>query len=55
NGHEFKRERFRLDIRTNFLLLRTVKQRKRLPSETVLSPSLEVFKAQLDQALNNLV
>ncbi|KAK4824134.1 hypothetical protein QYF61_010757 [Mycteria americana] len=44
-----------LDIRGNLFPMKTVKHWKRLPREVVQSPSLEVFKTQLDEALSNLV
>ena len=37
------------------LLKRVVKHWKRLPREAVDAPSLEVFKARLDEAVSNLV
>ena len=48
-------KRFRLDGRKNFLPMRTTVQWKRLPRDAVQSPSLEVFKTQLDNALSNLI
>ncbi|KFV07845.1 hypothetical protein N340_12767, partial [Tauraco erythrolophus] len=55
NGFKLKEGRFRLDIRKKFFTLRVVRQWKRLPREVVDAPSLEVFKARLDEALGNLV
>ncbi|KFP16857.1 hypothetical protein Z169_07791, partial [Egretta garzetta] len=46
---------FRLDIRKKLFTLRVVRHWHRLPREAVYAPSLEVFKARLDGALNNLV
>jgi len=36
-------------------MMKLVKHWKRLPREVVAAPSLAVFKARLDGALNNLV
>ncbi|KGL89008.1 hypothetical protein N301_08717, partial [Charadrius vociferus] len=55
NGFKLEKGRFRLDIRKRFFTLRVVRHWKRLPREAVDAPSLEVFKARLDGALNNLV
>jgi len=50
-----KEGRFRLDIRKKLFIMRVVRKGHRLPREAVDAPSLEVFKARLDEALNNLV
>jgi len=55
NGQKLKQKRLRLDVRRTFFPTRTVEQWKRLPSEIVPSPSSEVFKLQLGQALSNVV
>ncbi|KFV11429.1 hypothetical protein N340_09118, partial [Tauraco erythrolophus] len=55
NGFELKERRFRLDIKEKFFTLRVAKHWNRLPREVVDAPSLEVFKARLDEALGNLV
>ncbi|GAB0183611.1 hypothetical protein GRJ2_000826400 [Grus japonensis] len=47
--------RFRLDIRKKFFPVRVVRHWNRLPREAVDAPSLEVFKARLDEALGNVV
>ncbi|KFV12595.1 hypothetical protein N340_13527, partial [Tauraco erythrolophus] len=55
NGFKLKEGRFRLDIRNKFFTLRVVKHWNRLLRGVVDAPSLEVFKARLDEALGNLV
>ncbi|KFV11122.1 hypothetical protein N339_11028, partial [Pterocles gutturalis] len=52
---KLKEGRFRPDIRKKFFTLRVLKHWNRLPREAVDAPSLEVFKARLDEALSNLV
>ncbi|KFV17133.1 hypothetical protein N339_01327, partial [Pterocles gutturalis] len=55
NGYKLEEGRFRLDIRRKFFTVRVVRHWNRLPREAVDAPSLEVFKARLDEALSNLV
>ena len=55
NGLKLKEGRFRLDVRGKFFTMRVVRFWNRLPREAVDAPSLEVFKARLDEALGNLV
>ena len=50
-----KEGRFRLDVRGKFFTMRVVRCWHRLPRKVVDPPSLEVFKARLDEALGNLV
>ena len=47
--------RFRLDIMGKFFTERVVRCWNRLLREVVDAPSLEVFKARLDEALGSLV
>ena len=44
-----------MDIRKNYFTVRVVRHWNRLPREMVNAPSLETFKARLDQALSNLI
>ncbi|KFU93615.1 hypothetical protein M959_01526, partial [Chaetura pelagica] len=55
NGFKLKEGMFRLDIRKKFFTMRVVRYWNRLPREVVDAPSLEVFKARLDEALCSLV
>ena len=55
NGFKLKDSGFKLVIRKKFFTLRVMRHWHRLPREAVDAPSLEVFKARLDGALNNLV
>ncbi|KFV03492.1 hypothetical protein N339_08495, partial [Pterocles gutturalis] len=55
NGYKLKEGKFRLDIRKKFFTVRVVRHWNRLTREVVDAPSLEVFKARLDEALSNLV
>ncbi|KFV06301.1 hypothetical protein N340_14078, partial [Tauraco erythrolophus] len=55
NGFKLKEGSFRLDIRKKFFTLKVVWAWNRLPRKIVDAPSLEVFKARLDEALGNLV
>ncbi|KFM04538.1 hypothetical protein AS27_07511, partial [Aptenodytes forsteri] len=55
NGFKLKEGRFRLAIRKKFFTVRVVRHWNRLLREAVDAPSLEVFKARLDEALSNLI
>lgn len=47
--------RFRLDIRKKSFIVKVVMHWNRLSRNVVDAPSLETFKAKLDQALGNLM
>jgi len=55
NGFQLKEGGLRLDTRKKFFTMRVREHQYRLPSEAVDAPSLETFKARLDEALRNLV
>ena len=55
NGFKLKEGRFRSDIRKKSFTLRVVRHWHRLPRDVVDAPSLELFKARLDQAPGNLI
>ncbi|KFZ53367.1 hypothetical protein N321_13953, partial [Antrostomus carolinensis] len=55
NGFKLKEGRFRLDMRKKLFPVKVVRHHNRLPIEAVDVPSLEVFKARLDEVLSNLV
>ena len=44
-----------MDIRRKFFTQRVVMHWHRLPKEAVDAPSLEAFKARLDEALSSLI
>lgn len=46
---------FRLDVRKKFSSVRVVRHWNGLSRDAVCAPSVEVFKARLAGALNNLV
>ena len=54
NGLKLKETRSWLDIRKNFLTLRSVRQWNQLPREVIGSLTLEAFKRQLDSHLSSM-
>lgn len=46
--------RFRLDARKKLFTVRVLRHWSRFSREVVSVPSLEVFKAPMDEAMNNL-
>jgi len=55
NGYKRNHRKFRLNMRKNFFTLRVMEHWNRLPTEVVDSPSLEIFKAHLDEVLCSLL
>ena len=55
SGFKLKEGRSRLDMRKKSFTVRMVRHRNRSPSDVVDAPSLETFKARLDQALGTLM
>ena len=55
SGFKLKEVRFRLDTRKKFFTVRVVGHRYSLSRDVVDGPSLETFKAWLDQDVGNLI
>ena len=55
NGHKLRHRKFCLNMRKNFFPLRVTEHWNRLPRRVMDSPSLEIFKTQLDVVLCNLL
>ena len=53
HGHRLKHLKLPLNVRKYFSAVMVVKHWDRLPREVVESPSLEIFKTQLDKVLSN--
>ena len=54
NGFKLKQGRFRLDVWKKYFTQKVISCWNKLPRDFVDSPSLEVFKAGLDEAHGNL-
>ncbi|ETE65546.1 hypothetical protein L345_08687, partial [Ophiophagus hannah] len=54
DGWKLVKERSNLELRRNFLTVRTINQWNRLPSEVVGVPSLEAFKMTVDSSLSGM-
>ena len=54
-GFKLKGRRFRIDVRGKFFTERVVRCWHRMPRETVVVPSLDMFKAKLNVALGSLI
>jgi len=55
NVFKLKKGRFRLAVRMKFFPMRVVSHWNMLPREAVDAPSLRMFKARLNGAVNNMV
>lgn len=53
NRYKLHQARFRLDIRIIFFTVRKSNHWNNIPSDVMESPSLEVFKVQLDRVVDN--
>ena len=54
-GHKLGHEKFHMNMRKNFFMLRVTEHWNKLLSESVESPSLEILKTLLDTFLCNLL
>ena len=55
NGFKLKEGRFRFDVRKKYFTRWMKRHWQRVSREAVDAPSLEVFKARLDESLHSLV
>jgi len=55
DAYKLKHKKFQINTQKNCFTVRVVKDRNRLAGGVVESPSLEIFKSQLDNALSNLL
>lgn len=55
NGHKLRQQMFRLHMTSNVFTMKTAWQWHRLPREAVRSPSVELFRTQVDKALSSHV
>lgn len=53
NGFKLK-ERFRLDIKRKLFTARLLSHQNKLPRDAACAPSLEVFKARMDEVPSSL-
>jgi len=55
NGLKLEPSKFHTNMQKNFFMVRVTEHWNRLPREAMKSPSMEIFKTQLDAYLCNLL